>query len=149
MNSKYTVDNFVMEEVIMEDCGTWVNDNPYYYGISEKGKFNINYSSILTFLIQKAGTICKHYASDLFITWNTIEKLLHISSYDGGKFLFGFREMGVDHNGYVFGRYDYGNPDEIKELYMLEINVEKTGEGYLRMTMTLGKAKFVENPENI
>lgn len=33
----------------------------------EKGGWRINYSSILSKLIQEAGRWCEHYASDLFI----------------------------------------------------------------------------------
>lgn len=42
-----------------------------------QGNWEINYSSILTKLIQEAGRWCEHYASDLFITWkHNIDKKL-------------------------------------------------------------------------
>lgn len=149
------MENFELESVLMDAKGTWSNDNPYNYGISFDGKFDINYSSILTFLIQTAGRICKHYASDLFITWSSLEeKLKNNPEYKGEKFLFGFREMGVDHNAFVLSRLNnYGKErmeKEIKELYMVEINTEEHygifgNLEYIDITMKLGKAKLTEN----
>lgn len=138
--SRITIDDFKMGSVLFTAEGYWVNANHYYNGISEEGKFDINYSNILSFLIQKAGSICKHYASDLFITWNYIQDKLKDSHYKGDKILFGFREMGVDSNGFVLSRCNnYGIEDmndEIKELYVLDIKVDED----FYMTMELRKA---------
>lgn len=138
--SRITIDDFKMESVLFTEKGCWVNVNQYYNGISEEGKFDINYSSILSFLIQKAGEICKHYSSDLFITWNYIHDKLKDLHYKGDKILFGFREMGVDSNGFILSRCNnYGIEnmyDEIKELYILDIKVDED----FYMTMQLGKA---------
>lgn len=138
--SRITIDDFKMGSVLFTAEGYWVNANQYYNGISEEGKFDINYSNILSFLIQKAGSICKHYASDLFITWNYIQDKLKDSHYKGDKILFGFREMGVDSNGFVLSRCNnYGIEDmndEIKELYVLDIKVDED----FYMTMELRKA---------
>lgn len=65
---------------------------------TEKVCLNINYSDILSRLIVEAGTVCKHYASDLFISWDSLLKDL---SNVQGRFaeinrFFGFRENGVD-----------------------------------------------------
>lgn len=151
---EYTMENFELESVLDDAEGRWSNRNPYFYGISEEGKFNINYSSILTFLIKAAGRICKYYASDLFITWSSLEKQLYNVEYTGGKILFGFRESGVDSNSYVLSRLNnYGKEQmekDIKELYMLEVKIDKSyGEisGNLEsidISMKLGKAKLVE-----
>ena len=89
--------------------------------------FDINYSSILTRLIQECGRLCESYASDLFITWNGIiqklkEKTMGISSY-----LFGIRELGVDSNEFVINRYNnYGSyaRHEYRKIYRLDIIVE-------------------------
>lgn len=62
-----------------------------------KGKWEINYSSILTKLIQEAGRWCEHYASDLFIIWNNIDKKLDDGTMGTEQFVFGFRSDGVDH----------------------------------------------------
>lgn len=43
--------------------------------------FDINYSSILTKLIQECGRLCEFYASDLFITWNSIVQKLKEKNY--------------------------------------------------------------------
>lgn len=65
---------------------------------------DINYSNILTKLIQLAGRYCESYASDLFIDWFSIDAKLRDGSIESGSHLFGFREMGVDHNSFVFSR---------------------------------------------
>lgn len=85
--------------------------------------------------IQEAGRFCERYASDLFISWNIIEEKL--KDYDfgltsGGKFLFGFRESGVDHkefvlnqlNGVEYGRYYY------RSLWMLDIEISNSYVGF-------------------
>ncbi len=64
---EYTLENFTMESVMKEATGEWSNDI-----FSGEKCWNINYSDILTFLIQKAGTICKYHASDLFISWSSL-----------------------------------------------------------------------------
>lgn len=147
MKKEYTLENFKFESVMHEATGSWCPKEPY----SKEGKFSINYSSILTTLIQVAGRICKNYASDLFIDWNIIERELNNFDFEGGKYLFGFREMGVDHNTYVLSRLNnYGKEQmekDIKELYMLEIQVEKPKAYYdvAYMTMNFGKARLVED----
>lgn len=138
--SRITINDFKMESVLFTAGGCWVNAHQYYNGTSEEDKFEINYSSILSFLIQRAGGICKHYSSDLFITWCYIYDKLKDLHYKGDKILFGFREMGVDSNAFVLSRcnnYEInGMYNEIKELYVLDIKVDE--EFY--MTMELGKA---------
>lgn len=65
-------------------------------------QYSINYSSILTELIQAAGRWCEYYASDLFIDWQTVDQILQKPHEDGREtFMFGFRQMGVDGNTYV------------------------------------------------
>ena len=64
---------------------------------------NINYSSILSRLIVEAGKRCEAYASDLFISWESM--LNDISKIEGNTnltYYFGFRDMGVDHGGVQF-----------------------------------------------
>ena len=62
-----------------------------------KCKWEINYSSILTKLIQEAGRWCEYYASDLFIMWYDIDEKLDNGTMDTEQFVFGFRKNGVDH----------------------------------------------------
>ena len=150
-----TMDNITMGTVLKTAEGQWINNNPYFYGVSAEGRYNINYSDILTFLIQKAGTICKHYASDLFITWESVMRELDHSEIERNKFLFGFREMGVDHNTWVLNRYNnYGSDDverEIKEMYLVTLETELWIENgrvlgkYI--TMKLGIPVFNEEEE--
>ena len=99
------------------------------------GKWDINYSSILTELIQSAGRFCERYASDLFIDWMTIENQLtgdEIFSAEGTDvFYFGMRESGVDHKEWIRSRIAE-NQDIYRALYRLEV-VRDRG----KMTMTL------------
>ncbi len=154
MNDKnYTVEDFEMESVLKECTGSWSNKNPHYYGVSKEGKFSINYSDILTFLIHVAGKNCRRYANDLFITWSSLEEELKDVEYRGGKILFGFRECGVDSNTFVLAKLNnYGKErieKDIKELYLLEVEIDKSyGEisGSLErmdISMKFGKAKLV------
>lgn len=71
--------------------GNWQTD------IFGKECWDINYSDILTKLIQDTGRYCDHYASDLFITWKEIEKELTNPDYKGGEYIFALRDSGVDH----------------------------------------------------
>lgn len=101
-----------------------------YYSkvIEERGRgFDINYSSILTKLIQECGRLCESYASDLFITWNRIVRELDRQTIKTSVELFGIREMGVDHKEFVLSRYNnwgYQAMYEYRKIYRLDIIVE-------------------------
>ena len=89
--------------------------------------FDINYSSILTRLIQECGRLCESHASDLFITWNGIIQKLKEKTMGTSVYLFGIREMGVDSNEFVINRYNnYGSyaRHEYRKIYRLDIIVE-------------------------
>ena len=96
--------------------------------IESKGRnFDINFSSILSKLIQECGRLCERYASDLFVTWNSINKLLEDKNMETSTYLFGIREDGVDHNDFVLGRYNAnGNVAmyEYRKIYRLDVIVE-------------------------
>ena len=63
-----------------------------------EGKWEINYSSILTRLIQEAGRWCESYASDLFVQWKyKIDQKLDNGTLYTDTFVFAFRDSGVDH----------------------------------------------------
>ena len=72
--------------------------------ITETGSYNpleckweSNYSSILTRLIQEAGRWCEHYASDLFVQWKyRIDQKLDNGTLYTNTFVFAFRDSGVD-----------------------------------------------------
>lgn len=142
MMKTYTMEDFIMDTPIREETGRW--EAGYFSG---KTCWNINYSGILTFLIQKAGTICAQYASDLFISWSVLEKELEEQGrdYSGGKYLFGFRDSGVDHDAYVLSTLNHygvkGLKNNVKELYMLEISIHRKESVYVgdEIKMRLGK----------
>ena len=94
---------------------------------AEGRDFKINYSSILTKLIQECGRLCESYASDLFIDWGIIDKKLQEKTLETSVHLFGIREMGVDHNEFILNRYNnYGcyARYEYRKIYRLNIIVE-------------------------
>ncbi len=69
--------------------------------LENDGRFHINYSSILTRLIQEAGRYCEHWASDLFIDWSALDRELEEGTLESKSILFGFRDCGVDHTEYI------------------------------------------------
>lgn len=74
------------------------------------GGYNINYSSILTRLIQEAGRWCKNYASDLFITWSLIADAINEATIENNTYIFAFRQDGVDNKAFYKNcekYYDY------------------------------------------
>lgn len=106
---------------------------------SSSGRYEINYSGILTRLIQEAGRFCEAYASDLFIDWQTVEAFINdIGDGETGYFLFGFRQYGVDHTEFVISRYTnncYRDPaKEYRSMWRLDVSAE-----YSELTMTLGR----------
>ena len=113
--------------------------------VTTSGKVDdcINYSSILTKLIQVAGRLVDRYASDLLISWNSVLRDLEFACGEVCKaqndtevyqnhHLFGFREMGVDHTTAVLARYNNGGPGyygrDYRELWRLNYSVAGTGE---------------------
>ena len=86
------------------------------------GCWTINYSSILTRLIQEAGRWCEYYASDLFILWKyNIDKKLDDGTMDTEQFVFGFREDGVDHKEwYELHKKDVGR---YRAVWFLDVTV--------------------------
>ena len=100
----------------------------YAKTIEAQGRnFDINYSSILTKLIQECGRLCEAWASDLFITWNSIEQKLKEKTMETSVYLFGIRENGVDHNDFILMRYNnhsYSGRYEYRKIYRLNIIVD-------------------------
>ena len=94
---------------------------------AEGRDFSINYSSILTKLIQECGRLCESYASDLFIGWNIIDEKIQEKTMETSTYLFGIREMGVDHNPFVLSRYNNSGCHakyEYRKIYRLDIIVD-------------------------
>ena len=95
--------------------------------IEAKGRdFNINYSSILTKLIQECGRLCENYASDLFIDWSVIDERLREKTIETSTYLFGIREDGIDHNSFILSRYNNSGCHakyEYRKIYRLDVVV--------------------------
>ena len=95
-----------------EAHGQWIESRPY----STEGRWDINYSDILTQLIQSCGRYCQRYASDLFIDWQYIVEKLSKGEPINGQFIFAIRTDGVDHNAFYEIRKDKGGYHEVWEL---------------------------------
>lgn len=114
-------------------------DDAYGYWNNYRGCFDLNYSSILTKLIQEAGRWCEHYASDLFISWKTVEKELENAGLEDTCYYFGFRKMGVDHLPFILNRLNNGESTEIyRAIWKLEVIMGGT-EDDRKCTMALSK----------
>ena len=70
------------------------------------GEWGVNTSGILSRLIQEAGRYCKFHASDLFIIWSLIHNRLKNETLQTERYLFGFRENGVDEKQLLLTRYN-------------------------------------------
>ena len=102
------------------------------------GKYEVNYSGILSTLIQEAGRYCEQFASDLFIDWRRVLQYIENPDIDTEiSFLFGFRQFGVDHTEYVFGRYE-SEKDRARYNYrsMWRLDVSVFGDD---INLTLGR----------
>lgn len=131
---EYTLDSFKINT-----CHKTIKATGRFCPNSWFGKYwDINYSDILSKLIQETGRLCDHYASDLFISWNEIEEGLKNPDWHGGKFLFGLRDSGVDHNSFVLSRYNqeqrYARYN-YRKMYLLIVTVELDGD----ISMELGE----------
>ena len=128
--------------------------NDYAYGrdtITDKGerhyrtgKWEVNYSDILTRLIQEAGRFCERYASDLFISWESVLHWIDEAGDDEKEiFLFGFRQNGVDHNNFILSRYEsgmYKHPElEYRSLWRLDVETTENEYGTKIIRLTLGR----------
>lgn len=93
----------------------------------------MNTSSILTRLIQEAGRYCNYYASDLFILWGEIEEKIEQKTLETKRYLFGFRESGVDGNNFILGNYKGNEETQIlasykyRSIWILDVIVEEDG----------------------
>lgn len=85
------------------------------------GKGDINYSDIMTELIQAAGTLCEYYASDVFYDLEILKSW--VDSARSEMTFIGIRTHGVDGYDFVKSRLEnsdlYGTNNYIR-LYRLE-----------------------------
>ena len=73
------------------------------------GKCNyLNLSGIYDRLIKEAAK-CKYYASDLLIDIKSLEKVL--DNQESGRFFFGFRDSGIDHEAFIDSRLESAGGD--------------------------------------
>ncbi len=94
------------------------NSGEYQTGKKNPLDHFINYSGVLTKLIQEAGTVTANYASDLFISWECFLKEAEKKMESQNDFeittFFGFRENGVDGPEYISLKLSspeiYGSP---------------------------------------
>lgn len=112
---------------------------------------DINMSGILTHLIQQTGRFTEYYASDLFISWNSVLRTLdecvkkrprtadetNETNTDDiqeiNYIIFGIRKCGVDGNTFTFHRlmetgnnpiYDYVYPEHVyRKIFGLKLTV--------------------------
>ena len=91
----------------------------------------LNMSAIYTKLIQEAGRICEHFASDLLIDLESVEKWIDGCSKSeyaparGISFCFGFHKVGVDHWEFAKNRTN----SELYKLYRLDLS---TAHGHIK-----------------
>ena len=114
------------KEYTVDDFNTPVIDGKPIEESSQNGS-TLNYSSILTRLIQEAGRWCKRYASDLFIDWYYLINDIKNNAVEDRTLLFGFREDGVDGNRFVCSRYTQDRTlarYEYRALWRLDITVD-------------------------
>lgn len=104
---------------------------------------SINYSSILTRLIQEAGRICEFYASDLFIEWRSIVEALEDGTIETGSYLFGFRDSGVDEAKSVLYWYNETSRgrDHYSAIWKLDVDVELVEPGRKSVNMKLYRVR--------
>ena len=96
-----------------------------------EGKWEINYSSILTRLIQEAGRWCESYASDLFVQWKYgIDQKLDNGTLYTDTFVFAFRDSGVDSEEWYENHKNEHN--YYRAVWFLDV---VTDEGKIKMTL--------------
>ena len=113
-----------------------------YSYLKNVGNIEINYSTLLTRLIQEAGRYCESYASDLFISWQSVlERLSDFERLEDHSTLFGFRESGVDTNRSVLYYDERESLYVYRSIWRLDIEVERSGNDYKDVTMTLYRVR--------
>lgn len=116
---------------VVKEAKGWINSEGDYGAA-------VNTSDILTYLIRQVGKHTKKYASDLFITWRSVEDFLEAlpmafrksTEKVGTKdFWFGLRDMGVDHHDFV-----EINPESYYiKLYVLRIEITDDGDVIVKL----------------
>lgn len=126
MNRKFTLNDFKTNEYMMKPIIAYATLTPY-------GKWSANMSTIYSKLITDTGRFCEHYASDIFIDLQSVERYIQQGSLENKTWLFGIRSSGVDHTEVVLNKIDLR---EYRALYRLDAVVDGN-----KMTMTLGRVQ--------
>lgn len=87
---------------------------------TERKTWEINISSLLTCLIKRAGE-CESYSSDILYDIKIIDEYVHSGAKYEWTQYFGFRELGVDGNGFI--RLRRADNEEYLDMYALEYHV--------------------------
>ena len=131
--NEYTTENFFKPNVYAYKPIVEEGRRGYY-----SGRYEINYTGILSRLIQEAGRFCEYFASDLFIDWESVvDYIEHAEPGQKETFLFGFRQSGVDHKAFVLSRYEnngHNAQNAYRSLWRLDIETKEND-----MIMTLGR----------
>lgn len=135
---EYSSENFKIDssKPILSETGQYIPHKTW------DGRYwEINLSSILSKLIVDTGRFAESFASDLFISWKSFEKELENPDYSGGKYLFGIRQSGVDHESFMISRFNdmqYYALNYYRKIYVMIVTVEPDGD----MTVELGEASI-------
>lgn len=126
----FTLNNYVMHPI---------TETGYYSTYSEK--WEVNMSSIYTYLIHRVGRYTENYASDLIYVIDAINQALKDwDELDGRIFLIGIRYDGVDGNDSIAAKIRNKNDlkrEYIDGVYMLQFEQHGT-----QMKVTFGKTSF-------
>lgn len=137
-NIKFTLEGkkFALNDYVMKP----ITETGYYSTYSRK--WEINMSSIYTYLIHRVGRYTENYASDLIYEIDAINKALKDwDELDGKTFLIGIRYDGVDGNGSIAAKIRNGNDlsrEYIDGVYILSFELENS----TKMKVTFGKTSF-------
>ena len=135
---KFTLEgkDFTLNDYVMHP----ITETGYYSTYSRK--WEINMSSIYSYLIHRVGRYTENYASDLIYVIDAINKALKDwDELDGKIFLIGIRYDGVDGNDSIAAKIR-NKTDLSKEyidgVYMLSFELEDS----TKMKVTFGKTSF-------
>lgn len=140
---KFTLEgkDFTLNDYVMRP----ITETGYYSTYTEK--WEVNMSSIYTYLIHRVGRYTENYASDLIYIINAINKAL--KNWDelddkiflvGKIFLIGIRYDGVDGNDSIAAKIR--NQTDLSKEYIDGIYMLKFEQHDTEMNVTFGKTSF-------
>lgn len=135
---KYTLEG--KDFTLSDDVMPTITETGYYSTYSRR--WEINMSSIYTYLIHRVGRYTENYASDLIYVIDAINKALKDwDELDGKIFLVGIRYDGVDGNDSIAAKIRNRNDlrkEYIDGVYMLNFDLQHG----TQMNVTFGKTSF-------